>query len=31
MRQHLLRVEADVDQATRRAGGPPRLEPAEGR
>jgi GntR family transcriptional regulator, transcriptional repressor for pyruvate dehydrogenase complex len=31
MRQHLLRVEADVDQATRRAGAPPRLEPAEGR
>ena len=31
MRQHLLRVEADVEQATRRAVGPPPLEPAEGR
>jgi GntR family transcriptional repressor for pyruvate dehydrogenase complex len=31
MRQHLLRVEADVDQATRGAGARPRMEPAEGR
>jgi len=31
MRQHLLRVEDDIDEALRGTGGPLAMEPAEGR